>query len=88
MLKCKQRWGKFKEKGRERERILSTLQAQDRAQHGARSHEPEIMTQAKIKSLMLNQISPPGTPDNTKISKPRKYLSHNYSFKTTLVIKE
>jgi len=49
-------------RGRRRERILSRLHVQHRAWRGARSHDPEIMTWAKIKSQMLNRLSHPGTP--------------------------
>ena len=56
-------------KGRGRERILSKLHAQHRAQSGVPSHGREIMTGAEIKSWMLNQLSHPGTlgarPSNT-----------------------
>ena len=48
----------------EREIISSRLPVEHRAQSGLqlRSHDPEIMTCAKIKSQMLNQLSYPGTP--------------------------
>ena len=51
-----------RERERERERILSRPHAQCRAQCGARSHHPEIMTRAKINSMMLNRLSHPGAP--------------------------
>ena len=34
------------------------------AKYGAWSHHPEIMTWAKMKSQMLNQLSHPGAPQN------------------------
>ena len=40
-----------------RERILSRFHTQHRPQGGPRSHNPEIMTYAKIKSQTLNQLS-------------------------------
>ena len=43
-----------RERERERERISSKLPAGHRAQHGARTHDPEVMTLAEIKSQMLN----------------------------------
>ena len=42
------------ERERERERIFSRLHAQCRARCGTRSHNPQIMTWAKIKSRMPN----------------------------------
>lgn len=48
-------------KGRWRERILSMLHVQHRAQHGARSHNPEIMSQFEITSLTLNRLTHLGT---------------------------
>ena len=50
------------ERERERERILNRLHVQCGAWCGARSHSYEIMTRAKIKSRMLNQLSHPGAP--------------------------
>lgn len=47
---------------RGKEKIPSRLHTQRGARLRARSHSPEIMTQAKIKSLMLNGPSHPGTP--------------------------
>ena len=44
------------------ERILSRLYAQHGLQHGAWSHNPEIMTWAEIKSRMLSQLSYPAAP--------------------------
>ena len=46
---------------RERDRISSSLHTKHRARHGARSHDPGIMTWAEIKSRALNQLSHPGT---------------------------
>lgn len=40
--------------GRVRERISSSLHTQQGARHQVRSHNPEVMTQAKIKSQVLN----------------------------------
>lgn len=51
------------EEQRDRERILSSLCAQHRAQHGAQSYNPEIMIWAEIKSQALNWLSRPGTPE-------------------------
>ena len=51
-----------KGRGRRRERIFR-LPAECGAWHRARSHDPEIMTWAEIKSWMLNQFSHPGTPN-------------------------
>ena len=45
----------FKGEVAEGERILSKLHAQRRAQHGARSHNCEIMTWAETKSWLLNR---------------------------------
>ena len=45
---------------RGRERLPSRLHAQRRAWHGARSHNPETITWAEIKSRMLNWLSHPG----------------------------
>ena len=45
---------KERERERERERTSSRLHTQLGAQNGARSHDPGIMTQAKIKSRRLN----------------------------------
>ena len=47
-------WSRERKKGRER--------IPGRPQHGAQSHDGEIMTWAEVKSLMLNQLSHPGTP--------------------------
>ena len=47
---------------REKERISSRLPTECRAWYSTLSHDPEIMTQAKIKSRMLNWLSHPGTP--------------------------
>ena len=47
--------GRGKEKGRER--ILSRLHSQHRAQCGVQSHDREIMTWAKIESQTLNWLS-------------------------------
>ena len=47
---------------RETEKILSRLHAQRGARHGARSHDPGLMTWAQIKSWLLNRLSHPGTP--------------------------
>ena len=44
----------------ERERLLSKLYTQCRAQCGAWSHDPRIMTWAKIKSQMLHRLIHPG----------------------------
>jgi len=46
----------------QRERISSRLPAESRAQHGARSQDPEIITSAEIKSWTLNPLSHPGAP--------------------------
>ena len=46
----------------ERERVLSRSYAQQGSQHGAGSHDPEIMTWAEIKSHILSQQSYPGAP--------------------------
>ena len=45
-----------------RERILSRFHPQCGAQHRAWSYDPEIMSQATIKSWMLNQLKHPGDP--------------------------
>ena len=45
-------------RGGGRERILSRLQFQCRAGHGARFQDPEIMTWAEIKGQMFSQLSP------------------------------
>ena len=45
-----------------RERILSRLHAQHRAQHGARSHDAGITVWAEIKSQTLSGLSHPGAP--------------------------
>ena len=45
-----------------RDRGTSRLPTEYWAQHGAWSHNPEIMTWAEIKSQMLNQLSHPGAP--------------------------
>ena len=47
---------------RDRERGRETPQTEQGAQHRAQSHDPEIMTSAKIKSQSLNQLSHPGAP--------------------------
>ena len=47
----------------DRERISSRLPTECRAQHGARSHDPEITTWAKTKSQTLNQLRYPGGPE-------------------------
>ena len=44
-------------RGRGRERILSSLQAQHRAQLWAQSHNPEIVTWVEIKSGTFNWLS-------------------------------
>ena len=44
------------------ERISSRLHAGQGARCGTQSHDPEIVTWAKIKSQRLNQLSHPGTP--------------------------
>ena len=44
------------------ERLLSRFHTQHRAQCGAQSHNPGIMTWAKIKSQTLNLLSHPGAP--------------------------
>ena len=44
---------------REREKILSRPHAENEAVYRAQSHNPEIMTWAKTKSEMLNQLSQP-----------------------------
>ena len=48
---------------RGRERILSNLHTQHRAQYRAWSHDPEIMTWVEIKSQALNHLSHPGAPE-------------------------
>ena len=48
---------------RARASILSRLHTQCGAQHGARSHNPGIMTWAEIKSWSLYQMSHRGTPE-------------------------
>ena len=50
------------ERGRGREIILSRLYTQHGARHGARSHDPGIMTWTEIKSQMLNWLIHPGAP--------------------------
>ena len=47
---------------RGRERIISRFRAQQGAHYGARSHDPEIMTWADIRSQMLNWLSHLGAP--------------------------
>ena len=46
----------------ERERISSRLCAEHRVQCGARSHDPEIMTRAKVMSPVLSRLCHPGVP--------------------------
>ena len=46
---------------RDKERILSRLPTEQGAQHGAPFQDPEIMTQTKIKSQLLNQQNHPGS---------------------------
>ena len=48
--------------GRRRERISSKFCAEHGAGHGTPSHNPEIITSAKAKNLMLNQLSHLGAP--------------------------
>ena len=48
------------ERGRGRKKTFSNLHTQGRAQHRAWSHDPEIMTWAKIKSQTLNWLNHPG----------------------------
>jgi len=43
--------------GRSREREISRLRTERRAQCGAQSHNPEIMTWAEIKSQMFNWVT-------------------------------
>ena len=50
--------------GAEGQRILSKLHTQHIAWQGAQSHDPEIMTWAKIKSQSFNRLSQPGTPQS------------------------
>ena len=57
-------WVGEKGQGRERERIPGRLHAQPGAWCGAESHDPGIMTWAKIKSPKLNRLSHPGTPQS------------------------
>ena len=56
--------GRERERGREGEReiTLSRLHAQRGGQCGAPSQDLGIMTSAKIKSQMPNQLSHPGAP--------------------------
>lgn len=44
------------------EGISSRLPTEHRSGYKAQSHDPEIMTQAEIKSQMLNRLSHSGTP--------------------------
>ena len=53
---------KEEQRGRESERLSSRLHAQHETQPGALSHNSEIMTWAKTKGWIFNQLSPPGTP--------------------------
>ena len=46
----------------QRKRVLGRLHPQHGSQCRARSHNPERMTSAKIKSQMLNQLSYPDAP--------------------------
>lgn len=48
--------------GVEGETISSRLHAHCGAPHEAQFHNPEIITLAEIKSLMLNQVGPPRRP--------------------------
>ena len=48
--------------GEGREIILSRLHAQCRAQHGAQTHNPEIMMGAEIKGQKFKQLGHPGPP--------------------------
>ena len=47
---------------RGQERMSSSLPTECEVRDGARSHDPEIMTWAEIKSWTLNQLSLPGAP--------------------------
>ena len=49
-------------RGKGRENISSRLYTEHGAQCGFQSHNPEIMTWAKTKSQLLNQISHPDAP--------------------------
>ena len=61
-----------------KQRIPSRLHAQHRVQCGARSHDPGIMTRAKIKSRMLKWLNHPGIPDICFWTSGRKILgNHN-----------
>ena len=57
-----ERGGREKGRGGERERLLSRISSQCRAQHRARSCNAGIMTWAEIKSQVLNRLSHPGSP--------------------------
>jgi len=48
--------------GQRKRENLQKLPTERGALRGAQSHDPEIMTLAKIKSWMLNWINHPGTP--------------------------
>ena len=68
-------------RGKGRERILIGLHAQHRTLHWTWSHDPEIMTWAKIKSQALNQLSHPGTPklNSWSPSLPSKKLVSSFA---------
>ena len=56
-------------RGRGRKRISSRLHTQHGAQHGAWTHNPEIMTWAKIKSQIFNWLSHPSAPQRSNFKK-------------------
>ena len=58
----------------EGESIPSRLQTKLRAQCRAQSHDPEIMTWAKIKSWMFNWLSHPGAPPVCQLKKKKKKI--------------
>ena len=66
-----------KSRKRGRRRISSRLHAQCGAQCGAQTHDPEIVTQAEIKSQMLKWLSHPGSPRQEKILR-KESPQHSY----------
>ena len=71
---CK--WGRDRERGRGS--IPNRIYALHEAQCWAGSHDPEIMTWAKIKSRTPKWLSHPGVPKITFILKLQSHKSHSF----------